>query len=53
MNRRSVFTMTAVGVIGLFWVVSPSGNWLALAVFAAAGLTDLLDCWLAPRGQQV
>ena len=40
-------------LIALFWVPAPSGNWLAFAVFAAAGLTDLLDGWLARRWQQV
>lgn len=40
-------------LIALFWVASPTGNWLAFAVFAAAGLTDLLDGWLARRWQQV
>jgi len=40
-------------LIALFWWPSPTGNWLAMAVFAIAGLTDLLDGWLARRWQQV
>jgi len=40
-------------LIGLFWWPAPTGNWLALAVFTVAGLTDLLDGWLARRWQQV
>ncbi len=40
-------------LIALFWVPSPTGNWLAMGVFAVAGLTDLLDGWLARRWQQV
>jgi len=40
-------------MIALFWVPSPTGNWLVFGLFVAAALTDLLDGWLARRWQQV
>ncbi len=53
----NLLTLSRIGaiplLIALFWVPSPTGNWLAMGVFAIAGLTDLLDGWLARRWQQV
>lgn len=40
-------------LIGAFYVPSPLGNWLALGLFAAAGITDFFDGYLARvRGEQ-
>lgn len=40
-------------LIAAFYVQSPLGNWLTLALFAAAGITDFFDGWLARlRGEQ-
>lgn len=36
-----------VPFVAAFWVEDPLGAWLAVALFAAAALTDLLDGWLA------
>ncbi len=34
-------------VVGALYIAPPVGNWLALAVFVAAGVTDYLDGYLA------
>ncbi len=34
-------------LIGAFYLVSPLSNWLAFAIFAIAGITDILDGYLA------
>ncbi len=46
-----IFAIPAL--IGAFYVASPLGNWLALGLFAAAGITDFFDGYLARvRGEQ-
>jgi cardiolipin synthase len=39
-------------MIGAFYVDSPVGNWIAFAVFAAAGITDYFDGLLARSWNQ-
>jgi cardiolipin synthase len=34
-------------VVACFFIPGDVGNWLALAIFVAAGITDFLDGWLA------
>jgi cardiolipin synthase len=38
-------------LIAVFYLPAPAAEWAALAVFAAASITDLLDGWLARRWQ--
>lgn len=40
-------------VVAAFFLPAPLGPWLALGLFAAAGLTDFLDGWLARRLDRV
>lgn len=56
-NLPNLLTLSRIvaipALIALFWVPSPTGNWLVFGIFVAAALTDLLDGWLARRWQQV
>lgn len=40
-------------LIGTFYLSAPLGNWLALVLFALAGITDFFDGWLARRNGQM
>ncbi|MDA1099173.1 MAG: CDP-diacylglycerol--glycerol-3-phosphate 3-phosphatidyltransferase [Proteobacteria bacterium] len=40
-------------LIGAFYLTAPLSNWLAFAIFTAAGITDILDGYLArSRGEE-
>jgi cardiolipin synthase len=51
----NLLTLSRIGAIpvlvALFFVPAPTGPWLALAVFALAGVTDFLDGHIARRRQ--
>jgi cardiolipin synthase len=47
-NLLTISRIVAIpALIGAFYVPSPLGNWLALGLFAAAGITDFFDGYLA------
>jgi len=52
-NALTVARIVAVPLlIAVFYLPAPAANWVALAVFVAASLTDWLDGWLARRWDQ-
>jgi CDP-diacylglycerol---glycerol-3-phosphate 3-phosphatidyltransferase len=54
-NALTGLRLLAVPFLGAVLVVAgdtPRGRWIALALFAAASLTDLADGWLARRRDQ-
>lgn len=47
----NLLTLSRIAVIpalvGAFYIASPAGNWIALVIFVAAGITDYLDGYFA------
>jgi cardiolipin synthase len=55
-NLPNALTLARIGsvplLIAVFYLPFPAANWVALAVFVGASLTDWLDGWLARRREQ-
>jgi len=53
-NLLTISRILAIpALIAAFYAPAPAGNWLALGLFAAAGITDFFDGYLARvRGEQ-
>lgn len=55
-NVPNALTITRIAavplLIAVFYLPAPVANWVALALFVAASLTDLMDGWLARRWAQ-
>ena len=52
-NALTITRIAAVPfLIAVFYLPAPAANWVALAVFVTASLTDLADGWLARRWEQ-
>src|SRR5262245_54002748 len=52
-NGLTIARIAAVPLlIAVFYLRAPAANWVALAVFVTASLTDLADGWLARRWEQ-
>jgi cardiolipin synthase len=56
-NLPNLLTLSRIAVIPLviacFYLPQPWASWLSFALFAAAGITDWLDGWVARRWGQV
>ncbi len=47
-NLLTLFRIAVIpAIVGAFFLASPYGNWVPFALFAAAGVTDYLDGYLA------
>ena len=55
-NLPNILTLSRIaaipGVVGFLYMEPPLGNWLAFAIYAAAGVTDWLDGYLARAWKQ-
>lgn len=52
-NALTVARIVAVPLlIAVFYLPAPAANWVAMAVFVAASVTDWVDGWLARRWEQ-
>ena len=57
MTRANTLTLLRIILVPVFLVILyigfPGSDWVALAIFIAASLTDLLDGWIARRYNEV